>query len=85
MDTLVFNLLAEEQSLDFANSGVWTFILLLSVLFASLLLANILKRLIPFLKKSLIPTAVLAGLILLIISSSSSITSLSIKLSNNIT
>ena len=69
MDTLAFNLLAEEQALDFANSGVWTFILLLSVLFASLLLANILKRLIPFLKRSLIPTAVLAGLILLIISS----------------
>ena len=69
MVSLASNLLANAESLDFTNSGVWTFILLISVLCASLLLANVLKRLIPFLKKSLIPTAVLAGLILLIISS----------------
>ena len=67
MNSLAYNLL-ESDSLDFTTSGVWTFLLLLSVLFGSLILANILKRL-TFLKKSLIPTSVLAGLILLIVSS----------------
>lgn len=67
MNSLAYNLL-ETDSLDFTTSGVWAFILLLSVLFGSLILANILKRL-TFLKKSLIPTSVLAGLILLIASS----------------
>ena len=42
--------------------------ILIAVLLISLLVANMVKRTIPFLKKSLIPTSVLAGLILLIIS-----------------
>ena len=38
------------------------------VLLGSLLVGNILKRVIPFLRKSLIPTSVIGGLILLVIS-----------------
>ena len=53
---------------NFWESSVWGFILLLSVLMVSLLIANIIKRKIPFLKNSLIPTSVLAGGLLLIIS-----------------
>ena len=53
------------NSWDFST---WGFFNLMAVLLASLLLANILKRRIPGLEKSLIPTSVLGGGILLVIS-----------------
>ena len=52
---------------NFWDSNVWTFILIITVLLTSLLVANILKKTIPFLNKSLIPTSVLGGIIILII------------------
>lgn len=53
---------------DFWDFSVWGGINLIAVLVLSLLTANLLKRSIKFLKVSLIPTSVLGGLILLIIS-----------------
>lgn len=53
---------------DFWDYSVWSGICLVAVLLMSLLVANLLKRKIAFLKKSLIPTSVLGGLILLLIS-----------------
>ena len=53
---------------NFWDSDVWGLIILLAVLLISLLVANMVKRTVPFLKRSLIPTSVLAGLILLVIS-----------------
>lgn len=53
---------------DFWDYSVWGGIILFAVLLLSLLIANTLKRKIPFLKKSLIPTSVLGGLLLLIFS-----------------
>ena len=50
---------------DFNN---WAFINIFAVLFISLLLASILKKNVSFLRASLIPTSVMAGLILLVIS-----------------
>jgi len=50
---------------DFSN---WGFINILVILFISLLLASILKKNIPLLKASLIPTSVLAGIMLLLVS-----------------
>lgn len=58
----------EYTSVSFFDMSVWRSILLVGVLFASLLVANILKTYIPALKKSLIPNSVLGGLILLVIS-----------------
>lgn len=52
---------------NFWASEVWSLILLLGVLLGSLLIGNILKKGIPLLKKSLIPTSVLGGAILLIV------------------
>ena len=52
---------------NFWDSNVWGFILLLAVLLGSLLVGDILKKSIPFLRNSLIPTSVLGGLILVII------------------
>lgn len=52
----------------FSEFSVWSFVLVVSVLLASLLFAAILKRLIPTLQKSLIPNSVLGGIILLGIS-----------------
>ena len=48
--------------------NTWGFFNLLAILLASLLAGNMLKRQIPALQKSLIPTSVLGGLILLVVS-----------------
>ncbi len=53
--------------MDFWDFNVWSFLFIIAVLLSSLLLANSLKKTIKFLQKSLIPTPVLGGLILLII------------------
>ena len=52
---------------NFWDYSVWGFIMLVTVLLASLLGGNILKKAIPALKRSLIPTSVLGGGILLIV------------------
>lgn len=52
----------------FWESNTWGFVNLLAVVFASLIVASLLKKVLPFLRKSLIPTSVLGGLLLLIIS-----------------
>lgn len=54
---------------NFWDYSVWGYISIVTVLLASLLFANFLKSTIKFLRDSLIPTSVLAGVILLIISS----------------
>lgn len=55
--------------MDFSGSNVWGIVCLAAVLLLALLLANVFKRKIPFIRKSLIPTSVLAGIIILIVSS----------------
>ena len=54
---------------NFWGFNVWSFIFIITILLASLLLANSLKKTIKFLRNSLIPTPVLGGIILLIITS----------------
>lgn len=53
--------------INFWDYSVWGLLNLTSVLLISLLAANALRKTIPFLKASLIPTSVLGGLILLLI------------------
>ena len=50
------------------DSNVWGFLNLFAVLLVSLLAANALKRAFRFLEASLIPTSVLAGALLLLVS-----------------
>ena len=52
---------------NFWDSNVWGLVSLFAVLLLSLILANILKRRIKFMKHSLIPTSVLGGILLLLI------------------
>ena len=52
---------------NFWDSSVWGWVLLLGVLLGSLLVGNILKKGLPFLKDSLIPTSVIGGSILLVV------------------
>ena len=52
---------------NFWDYNVWAWILLFGTLFASLLVGTVLKKAIPGLQQSLIPTSVLGGAILLII------------------
>ena len=54
---------------NFWDFEVWSWILLFGVLLGSLLVANVIKKAVPFLRESLIPTSVLGGILLLIISS----------------
>jgi len=52
---------------NFWDFNTWDWIILFAVLLGSLLAGNILKKTIPFLRNSLIPTSVLGGAILLIV------------------
>ena len=52
---------------NFWDFSAWGWILLLGVLLGSLLAGNIIKKSIPLLKNSLIPTSVLGGALLLIV------------------
>ena len=56
------------ENFSFWDYEVWGTFNLIAVLLVSLLAANSLKKLIPALKKSLIPSSVLGGLLLLIVS-----------------
>lgn len=58
-----------SSGVSFSDISVWPVILLLGIILGGLLLGNILKRYIPFLRKSLIPVSVIGGGILLVISS----------------
>ena len=53
--------------MNFWDSDVWSWILIFAVLTGSLLIGNTLRRKIPFLKSSLIPTSVIGGTVLLIV------------------
>ena len=52
---------------NFWDSDVWSWILLFAVLTGSLLVGNTLRRKIPLLRSSLIPTSVIGGCVLLIV------------------
>ena len=56
------------ENFSFWDPAVWGTFNLIAVLLGSLLGADVLKKVIPALKKSLIPSSVLGGLILLVIS-----------------
>ena len=49
----------------FGDAGVWSYLLLLALIFISLLLANIIKQKVAPMRRSLIPVSVLGGLLLL--------------------
>jgi len=55
--------------MDFSynNAVLWNFINQMGILAAILLLANIIRRKVPFIRKALVPTAVLAGFIALLV------------------
>ena len=48
------------------DADVWSFVLTLSLLFAAMIAANILRRVCPFIRKALIPSSVLGGFLLLL-------------------
>lgn len=50
-----------------ANSSLWNIVIQFGIIAAALLFANVLRRGISFVRRSLMPTAVLAGFILLIL------------------
>ncbi len=52
---------------NFWDFSVWGWMMLFAVLLGSLLVGNILKKTIPFLRNSLIPTSVLGGAILIVV------------------
>ena len=54
---------------NFWDSNVWSLLIIMVVLLGGLLVANILKKTISFLSKSLIPTSVLAGILILLVAS----------------
>ena len=55
------------ENLYFWDYSVWGWVILFAVLLGSLLAANIVKKTVPLLRDSLVPTSVLGGCIILII------------------
>lgn len=49
------------------NTGLWNPIIQVAIIAAVILAANVLRRKIPFIKNSMVPTAVLAGFIILLL------------------
>ena len=62
----MINQAAVSEFTSFQSIEVWNFIIMLAILSGALLLAGALRRMIPLLRKSLLPGAVLAGFLLLI-------------------
>lgn len=54
--------------MNYANLNVWAFLMIVAVLLFSMLLGNILRTFIPWLKKTLIPVSVMGGTMLLVVS-----------------
>lgn len=52
--------------MNFWDISVWSFIIALAILLGGMLIANALRRKIPFIRKSLIPSSVLGGFIVLL-------------------
>ncbi len=53
-----------------ANTSLWSFVLQLGLIALLILVSNILRHKIPFIRKTMMPTAVLAGFLLLLLRSS---------------
>ena len=58
-----------SSGVSFSDLTVWPVIILMGVILGGLMIGNVLKRAIPFLRKSLIPVSVIGGLFLLLVSS----------------
>ena len=52
---------------SFGDDGVWSFLIQIFILILALLVGNVPRRKIPFIRKSLIPTSLLGGLLILLI------------------
>lgn len=55
------------ESVDFSDVSVWSFILQLSILFLAILVGNMLRRRVPFFRSHFIPSAILGGLVVLLL------------------
>ncbi|MBQ2062258.1 MAG: hypothetical protein II458_06235 [Oscillospiraceae bacterium] len=56
---------SDVKPIFYATPGVWNVILQLGIIAALMLVANLLRRQIPFIRKSLMPVSVLAGFLML--------------------
>ena len=61
--------LESSPVVQFSDIKSWSFLIQIFYVAIALVFANVLRRKIPFLRKSLIPTAIIAGLIILLIKS----------------
>ena len=53
--------------MNFSDYSTWNFIVQFGIMMVIILIANIIRRKIPFIKKSLVPTSVIAGLLIMAI------------------
>ena len=52
---------------SFADNIVWSYMIQVFILVGALLIGNVIRRKIPFIRRSLMPTSLIGGLIILII------------------
>lgn len=68
MSLLASNFLVDNTvSVNFWDNKIWMILVQLGIIFISILFANILRRKIKFIKRSLLPTSVIAGTIIFIL------------------
>ena len=49
------------------DTGVWSFVVTITILFSAMMLANILRNTVKFIRRLMIPSAVVGGFIILVI------------------
>lgn len=53
------------EAIHLWDNNIWSFVVSMALLFGAMMLANVLRRTIPFLRKSLIPSSVIGGFLVL--------------------
>ena len=59
--------LASTSYESFADSVVWEYLIQIFILVVALLLGNTIRRKVPFIRRSLMPTSLIGGLLILIL------------------
>ena len=54
------------SGMNFWNTGVWSFVITMTILFGAMMFANILRNLVPAIRRLMIPSSVLGGFLLLL-------------------
>lgn len=67
MNIGVFNLLTETKGVDFSDFNNWSILIQVGIIVIAILIANIIRRKIKFIRNSLLPSSVIAGTLIFLL------------------